>query len=67
MLLNFIKAEFREDLLVEKYFELISCGVEPVEILVLAQNSTSKQKFIDRILKNLSLKSFEKLNIHSFF
>ena len=67
MLLNFIKAEFREDLLVEKYFELISSGVKPSEILFLAQNSTLKQKFIDRILKKIDLKSFEKLNVHSFF
>ena len=67
MLLNFIKAEFREDLLVEKYFELISNGAKPSEILVLTQNSTLKQKFYNRILKNINLKSFEKFNIHSFF
>ena len=67
MLLNFIKAELREDLLVEKYFELINGGAKPAEILVLTQNSTLKQKFVNRILKNLDLKSFEKLNVHSFF
>ena len=45
MLLNFIKAEFKEDLLVQKYLELISSNVKPSEILVLVQNSNLKRKF----------------------
>ncbi len=67
MLQNFIKAEFRESLLVEKYLELIDFGVKPSEILVLVQNSTLKRKFSDRVLENIKTDSIERLNIHSFF
>lgn len=67
MLRNFIKAEFRESLLVEKYLELIDFGVKPSEILVLVQNSTLKRKFSDKVLENIKTDSIEKLNIHSFF
>ena len=67
MLLNFIKVEFREKLLVEKYLELINSGVKTSEILVLVQNSTIKKNFTENVLKNISAKSIEKLNIHSFF
>ena len=67
MLLNFIKVEFREKLLVEKYLELINSGVKPSEILVLVQNSTLKKKFMSEALKGIKVSAFEKLNIHSFF
>ena len=67
MLRNFIKAEFREDLLLEKYLELTNQGVLPSEILVLVSNSTLKKKFSERILENIKTDSIEKLNIHSFF
>ena len=67
MLLNFIKVEFREELLVKKYLELIDSGVKTSEILVLVQNSTLKKKFSEEVLNNLSLLAFENLNIHSFF
>jgi DNA helicase-2/ATP-dependent DNA helicase PcrA len=67
MLLNFIKADFRENLLVQRYFELISSGAKPSEILVLVQNSNSKKRFIDRILKNIKINAIEKINAHSFF
>lgn len=67
MLLNFIKADFREKILVEKFFELIKSGVQPSEILVLVQNSTIKKRITDTILKDIPINSFEKLNVHSFF
>ena len=67
MLLNFIKAEFREKLLVEKYLELIHSGVKTSEILVLVQNSTLKKNFTDKVLNTINISAFEKLNIHSFF
>ena len=44
MLLNLIKADFREHVLTNKYLELISDGAKPSEILVLVQNSSSKKK-----------------------
>ncbi|MCM1003559.1 MAG: UvrD-helicase domain-containing protein, partial [Candidatus Gastranaerophilales bacterium] len=67
MLRNFIKAEFRESLLVEKYLKLIDFGVKPSEILVLVQNSTLKRQFSDKVLEKISVDAIEKLNIHSFF
>lgn len=67
MLLNFIKVDFRENLLVQKYLELISCGAKPSEILVLVQNSNLKKKITDKILKDIKINSIEKLQIHSFF
>ena len=67
MLLNFIKAEKREDLLIEKYCKLIDSGIEPSEILVLVQNSTLKKIFLQKVLEKTAFEAFEKLNIHSFF
>ncbi len=67
MLLNFIKVDFREELLVQKYLELIHSGVKSSEILVLVQNSTLKKRFSERVLNDLKLSAIEKLNIHSFF
>ena len=67
MLLNSIKAEKREKLLVEKYCELTASGIKPSEILVLVQNSTLKKNFIQKILEKSTLSAFEKMQIHSFF
>ena len=67
MLLNFIKVDFREDLLAKKYLELISFGVKPSEILVLLQNSNAKNNFKNKILERLESSAFENFNIHSFF
>ena len=67
MLLNFIKVEFREAILLDKYVELINSGVKPSEILVLQQNSTTKQNFTNKALEKIKIGSIEKLNIHSFF
>ena len=67
MLLNFIKVEFREELLVDKYVELINSGVKPTEVLVLVQNSNAKKKFSEKVLKKITVNALERLNIHSFF
>lgn len=67
MLLNFIKADYREHVIIEKYFELISQGIKPSEILVLTQNSNSKKRLINKILEKFPISSTEKINIHSFF
>ena len=67
MLLNFIKVDFREDLLVKKYLDLVSNGIKPSEILVLVQNSNLKRKIADKILNNINIESLEKLQVHSFF
>lgn len=67
MLLNFIKADFREELLVKKYLELISSGAKTSEILVLVQNSNLKKQFSNKVLKQINVEAIEKLQIHSFF
>ena len=67
MLLNSVKVDFRTNVLIDKYLKLISEGVKPSEILVLMQNSTLKNQFINQILEKNIIKSFDKLNIHSFF
>ncbi len=67
MLLNCIKAEKREKVLVEKYCKLINSGVNPSEILVLLQNSTLKNLFTNKVLSNIDIGAIEKLNIYSFF
>ena len=67
MLLNFIKADYREHVLTNKFFELISKGVKPSEILVLVQNSNSKKRLQNKILENLPVDATEKINVHSFY
>ena len=67
MLLNFIKVDFRQKKIIERYLSLISEGVKPSEILVLVQNSTIKKQLTEKILEKINLKSFEVLKIHSFF
>ena len=67
MLLNFIKAENRQKILVNKFLDLISAGIKPSEILVLLQNSNQKKQFCDRVLDKIKIQSFEQFNIHSFF
>ena len=67
MLLNFIKADYREYVLINKYFELISKGVKSSEILVLTQNSNSKKRLLNKILENIPTDSIEKINVHSFY
>lgn len=54
-------------ILTDKYTELLNSGVNASEILVLVQNSTLKNKFIERTLKGLKQDSIEKLQVHSFF
>ena len=67
MLLNFVKVDFQDNLAVKKYIDLISCGARTSEILVLVQNSNLKRQFINNVLKEIKINSFEKLQIHSFF
>lgn len=67
MLLNLIKVKNREHVLIKKYFELISQGAKPSEILVLTQNSNSKKAIQNKILENIPVDAIEKINVHSFF
>ena len=67
MLLNSIKVESGEKNLVDKYLSLIDGGAKTSEILVLLQNSTLRNRFSNLVIQNLKIKSFDRLNIHSFF
>lgn len=57
----------KSDFLLEKYVKLLNSGVSASKILVLVQNSTLKQNFINAVLERLEIDSFEKLRVHSFF
>ena len=57
----------KTDFLIEKYVKLLNSGVSASKILMLVQNSTLKQNFINAVLERLEIDSFEKLRVHSFF
>ena len=51
----------------EKYTQLLNSGVSAAEILVLVQNSTLKNRFIEETFKNLTIPCIEKPQVHSFY
>ena len=57
----------KTDLLIEKYASLLSTGIKASEILVLVQNSTLKNSFVEKTLEKLTINSLEKMQVHSFF
>lgn len=57
----------KTDFLVEKYASLLNSGISSSEILVLVQNSTLKNKFIEKTYEKLTIDCVEKLQVHSFF
>ena len=57
----------KTDILIEKYAELINSGVKASEILVLVQNSTLKDNFLNKTLEKIEINCLEKPLIHSFF
>lgn len=57
----------KTDILIEKYAELINSGVKASEILVLVQNSTLKNNFLNKALDKIEVNCLEKPLIHSFF
>ena len=57
----------KTDLLINKYAELLNSGVKASEILVLVQNSTLKNNFINKTLEKLNINHLEKMQVHSFF
>lgn len=66
MLIQASLAADKTDFLIGKYLELLNSGVSASKILVLVQNSTLKQRFIDEVLQKLEVNSFEKLKVFSF-
>ncbi len=57
----------KTDLLINKYAGLLNSGVKASEILVLVQNSTLKNNFINKTLEKLNINHLEKMQVHSFF
>lgn len=67
MLIQGSLASDKTEFLIKKYVELLNKGISASKILVLVQNSTLKQNFINTVLERIEINSFEKLNVHSFF
>ncbi len=67
MLLEGNLASDKTQLLADKYVDLLNSGIKASEILVLVQNSTLKNDFIEKTLQNLKIDVIEKLQVHSFF
>ncbi len=57
----------KTNILISKYSELLNSGVQASKILVLVQNSSLKNKFIEKTLEQLTIDAVEKLQVHSFF
>ena len=57
----------KTDFLINAYIGLLNSGVKSYEILVLVQNSSLKQNFINKTLEKLEVNCIEKLQVHSFF
>ncbi len=60
-------ASKKTDILIDKYVQWINSGVNASEILVLVQNSTLKNAFIQKVFEKLEIDCTEKMQIHSFF
>lgn len=67
MLLKGSISSEKTKVLVEKYATLLNSGVDSSKILVIVQNSTKKNQFIEQTLEKLSIEVLEKLNVYSFF
>lgn len=67
MLIDGSIASAKTDFLIDKYAELINKGVKTSEILVIVQNSTLKNSFIEKVLSKISVDSLEKLQVYSFY
>ncbi len=67
MLIESDLASNKTELLVEEYSKLLNSGVSASEILVLTQNSTLKNNFLEKTFEKLEIDAIEKLQVHSFF
>ncbi|MGN0017696.1 MAG: UvrD-helicase domain-containing protein [Candidatus Gastranaerophilaceae bacterium] len=57
----------KTQMLVEKYSELLNSGISSTDILVLVNNSTAKEKFINQTFEKLNVDCIERLQVYSFF
>lgn len=60
-------ASDKTQILIDRYAQLLNSGIKASEILVLVQNSTLNNRFIEQTLKKLKIDSMEKMQVHSFF
>ena len=60
-------ASDKTEFLIDKYAQLLNCGVKSSEILVLVQNSTLKNTFIQKTFEKLNVDVLEKMQVYSFF
>lgn len=67
MLISGNIATDKTNILINEYAGLLNSGIDASEILVLVQNSTLKQYFINQTLDKLKINCIEKLQVHSFF
>lgn len=67
MLLQGAISSDKTSMLTDKYTQLLNSGVDSSKILVIVQNSSKKNQFIQEVLEKLTVDSTEKLQIYSFF
>lgn len=60
-------ASDKTNILIENYAQLINSGIKASEILVIVQNSTLKNEFLNKALEKIHIDCIEKMQIHSFF
>lgn len=54
-------------MLVEEYARLLNSGISSADILVLVNNSTAKEKFVNKTFEHLNIDCVEKMQVYSFF
>ena len=67
MLINGSVSSNKTQILIEEYARLINSGISSNEILVLVNNSSAKERFINNVLPLLTVPCLEKLRVYSFF
>jgi len=67
MLINGSVSSDKTQILIEEYARLINSGISSNEVLVLVNNSSAKERFINGVLPLLTAPCLEKLKVYSFF
>lgn len=57
----------KTQMLVEEYARLLNSGILSADILVLVNNSTAKENFINKTFELLNIDCVEKMQVYSFF
>lgn len=57
----------KTQMLVEEYARLLNSGVPSTDILVLVNNSTAKENFVNKTFELLDIDCVEKMQVYSFF